>query len=331
VPYPTDTDWAHDDAATKQYDGYKVQAVINELNGFDHSGTQKVGVPAILGTNFQTVSVAEKVDSPSTLTKNANGTYTEGPTELAGYYPGTTTPRPLLASALDYVNAQLQRIVDTIQHDGLASSTAIIVTAKHGQSPQDPLQLKRIPDGPIIDAINAAWTAQTGDQNKLIVAGTDDDLWQSYLSVKTQAAADFVKNYLWNHSATAVLYNNDGVNRGTEQVAHSGLAQIYAGHEAADFFGVPYSDPRYPDVFGRVQVGTVYTGGTKIAEHGGDNPGDRDVPLLVYAPGTVPHSRSHSWVETTQVAPTILHLLGLDPGSLNAVRKEGTKVLPGIG
>jgi hypothetical protein len=331
VPYPTDTDWAHDNAATKQYDGYKVQAVLNELNGHDHSGIQKAGVPAILGMNFQTVSVAEKVDSPSTLVKNPDGTYTEGPTELAGYYPGGTTPRPLLASAFDYVNAQVQRMVDTIQHYGLASSTAIIITAKHGQSPQDPLQLRRIKDGPIIDAINAAWTAQTGDQNNLIVAGTDDDLWQSYLSVKTQAAADFVKNYLWNHSATAVLYNNDGTNRGTEQVAHSGLAQIYAGHEAADFFGVPYSDPRYPDVFGRVQVGTVYTGGSKIAEHGGDNPGDRDVPLLVYAPGAVPHSRVHAWVETTQVAPTILHLLGLNPNALEAVQKEGTKVLPGIG
>ncbi|HEY5049504.1 MAG TPA: alkaline phosphatase family protein, partial [Acidothermaceae bacterium] len=330
VPYPTDTDWAHDDAATKQYDGYKVQAVINELNGYDHSGTQKVGVPAILGMNFQTVSVAEKVDSPSTLTENANGSYTEGPTELAGYLPGGTTPGPLLASAFDYVNAQLQQMADTIQQDGLASTTAIIITAKHGQSPQDPLQLKRIADGPIISAINAAWTAQTGDQNKLIVAGTDDDLWQSYLSVKTQAAADFVKNYLWNHSATAVLYNNDGVNRGTEQVAHSGLAQIYAGHEAADFFGVPYADPRYPDVFGRVQVGTVYTTGTKIAEHGGDNPGDRDVPLLVYAPGTVSHSTVTSWVETTQVAPTILHLLGLDPNALKAVQEEGTEVLPGI-
>src|SRR3984957_494030 len=331
VPYPTDTDWAHDDAATKQYDGYKVQAVINELNGFNHSGTQRAGVPAILGMNFQTVSVAEKVDSPSTLAKNPDGTYTEGPTELAGYYPGGTTPRPLLASAFRYVNAQLRRMVHTIRRDGLASSTAIIITAKHGQSPQDPLQLKRIDDGPIISAINAAWTAKTGDQNKLIVAGTDDDLWQSYLSVKTQAAADFVKNYLWNHSATAVLYNNDGVNRGTEQVAHSGLAKIYAGHEAAAFFGVPYSDPRYPDVFGRVQVGTVYTTGSKIAEHGGDNPGDRDVPLLVYAPGTVSHSTVNSWVETTQVAPTILDLLGLDPNPLDAVKQEGTEVLPGLG
>jgi Type I phosphodiesterase / nucleotide pyrophosphatase len=331
VPYPTDTDWAHDDAATKQYDAYKVQAVINELKGYDHSGTQKVGVPAILGMNFQTVSVAEKVDSPSTLTKNPDGTYTEGPTELAGYFPGGTTPRPLLASAFDYVNAALQQMAYTIQQDGLASSTAIIITAKHGQSPQDPLALKRIADGPIIEAINAAWTAQTGDQNKLIVAGTDDDLWQSYLSVKTQAAADFVKTYLWNHTATAVLYNNDGVNRGTEQVEHSGLAQIYAGEEAAHFFGVPYSDPRYPDVFGRVQVGTVYTTGTKVAEHGGDNPGDQDVPLLVYAPGTVPHSTPHDSVETTQVAPTILHLLGLDPDALQAVQEEGTKVLPDIG
>src|SRR5215469_15240991 len=265
VPYPQDDDWAHIDAATKQYDGYKVQAVINELNGYDHSGQNRVGVPAILGMNFQAVSVAEKVDSPGTITKNPDGTYTVGPKQLAGYLPGTTTPGPLLSGALDYVDAQLHRMVDTIQTDGLQSSTAIIVTAKHGQSPQDPLLLKRIDDGPIIAAINAAWTKQTGDQTDLIVAGTDDDLWQSYLSVKTQAAADFVKNYLWNHDAQAVLYNNDGVDRGTEQVAHSGLAQIYAGQEAADFFGVPYSEPRYPDVFGRVQVGVVYTGGSKIA------------------------------------------------------------------
>jgi hypothetical protein len=331
VPYPQDDDWAHIDAATKQYDGYKVQAIINEIDGYDHSSTQKVGVPAIFGMNFQTVSVAQKVDSPGTITKNPDGTYTVGPKELAGYLPSTTTPGPLLSSAFDYVNAQLKRMDDELHSAGLAGSTAIIITAKHGQSPQDPLQLKRIKDGPIIDAINAAWTAQTGDQNNLIVAGTDDDLWQSYLSVKTQAAANFVKNYLWNHNATAVLYNNDGVNRGTEQVAHSGLAQIYAGHEAADFFGVPYSDARYPDVFGRAQIGTVYTGGSKIAEHGGDNPGDRDVPLLVYAPRTVLHSKIHAWVETIQVAPTILHLLGLSPNTLEAVQQEGTKVLPGVG
>jgi arylsulfatase A-like enzyme len=79
-----------------------------------------------------------------------------------------------------------------------------------------------------------------------------------------------------------------------------------------------------------VQIGPVYTGGSKIAEHGGDNPGDRDVPILVYAPGTVRPQSSGRWVETTQVAPTILRLLGLDPDALQAVQLEGTAVLPGI-
>ena len=35
-------------------------------------------------------------------------------------------------------------------------------------------------------------------------------------------------------------------------------------------------------------------------------------------------------VETTQVAPTILKALGLDPNSLQAVQLEGTSVLPQI-
>jgi hypothetical protein len=275
-------------------------------------------VPAIFGMNFQTVSTAEKLlSSPAVI---------GGPSLPGGYLPGTTTPGPLLSEALDYVNAQLERLADEVQAQGLANSTAIIITANHGQSPQDLNQLTRIPDGPIVTAINNAWTAAHPGAGPLIVYGTDDDLWQSYLSVKTQAAADFVKNYLWTHPARGVTYRG-----ATRTLQHSGLAQIYAGQEDADFFGVPVSDPRHPDVFGRVQVGVVYTTGSKIAEHGGDNPADRDVLLLVYAPGAVSRSRSGRWVETTQVAPTILRLLGLDPDALQAVQTEGTEVLPGIG
>jgi hypothetical protein len=37
-----------------------------------------------------------------------------------------------------------------------------------------------------------------------------------------------------------------------------------------------------------------------------------------------------AFVETTQVAPTILQMLGFDPNSLDAVRREGTAVLPGL-
>jgi len=85
-----------------------------------------------------------------------------------------------------------------------------------------------------------------------------------------------------------------------------------------------------PDIVGISQYGVVYTGGKKkIAEHGGDNPQDRDVPLVVS--GT-PIGRSGevvgSPVETTQIAPTILQLLGLDPNALQAVQVEHTAVLP---
>lgn len=42
----------------------------------------------------------------------------------------------------------------------------------------------------------------------------------------------------------------------------------------------------------------------------------------------VEHSNSSRTVETTQIAPTVLRLLGLDPRSLQAVRIEHTDALP---
>jgi hypothetical protein len=168
TPYPGAVSWTGDNAATRQYDSYKVLAILNEIDGYDHSGTgPKVGVPAIFGMNFQTVSTAEKLFQSEAVIG--------GPVLPGGYIPGTTTPGPLLSSALDYINAQLQMMDREIQAQGIADQTAIIITAKHGQSPQDPNQLTRIKDGPIIDAINAAWTAAHPGAGNLIVAGTDDD------------------------------------------------------------------------------------------------------------------------------------------------------------
>src|SRR5262252_611816 len=329
VPYPQDDDWAHIDAATKQYDGYKVQAILNEINGLDHSGKTHVGTPAIFGMNFQTVSVAQKIRStPTTLIgPDANGNYTTSAPEPGGYQwvNGQLVPGPVLSSALDYVDAQLGRMVSEIHKDGLAGSTTIIVTAKHGQSPQDPNKLVTVKDGPIISAINAAWAQTHPDNTSLIVAGTDDDLWQSYLSDNSQAACNFVKSYLWNHTAQGFDVNLNPVT-----VQHSGLEQIWAGADAAHFFGVPVDNGHYPDVFGEVQEGIVYSGPTKLAEHGGMNTGDRHVLMVVSGPGIPAQVRSDS-VETTQVAPTALALLGLDPNKLTAVHAEGTQVLPGLG
>lgn len=74
----------------------------------------------------------------------------------------------------------------------------------------------------------------------------------------------------------------------------------------------------------------VYTGSTKKqAEHGGFAHDDTNVILLVSNPNLQPATVT-SFVETTQVAPTILQVLGLSPASLQAVQAEGTPVLPGL-
>ena len=90
-------------------------------------------------------------------------------------------------------------------------------------------------------------------------------------------------------------------------------------------------DPRTPDIIVAPNVGVVYTGSSKKqSEHGGFAHDDTNVMLLVSNPGIEKARTVTSFVETTQVAPTILQILGLDPSSLDAVRKEGTPVLPGL-
>jgi hypothetical protein len=256
TPYPGNIAWTGDNAATMQYDSYKVQAVLNWID----------------------------------------------------------------------VDQQLAAMVSELRSQGILDSTAIVVSAKHGQSPQDPNDLTRIDDGPIIDGINAAWQAAHPGAGNVVVAGTDDDAVMMWLNPKTQQAADFVRNYLLTHPATG--NTADGGSRTLQQ---SGLRRVFAGASAAGYFGVPVSDPRHPDIWGIVQHGVVYTGGKgKIAEHGGADPEDRDVPILVYAPHAVEPGVFGERLETTSIAPTIIRLLGLNPDALQAVRIQGTPVLPGV-
>ena len=163
---------------------------------------------------------------------------------------GQQVPGPLLQSALDYVNDALQRMANTIQADGETNSTAIILTAKHGQSPLNNSQLQRVNDGPIIAAVNAAWAAQHPGNPTLIVQEADDDglLW--WLSDRSQAATDFVKNYLWTHPRAGRQLHR--ANNHRPALGPPGDNRRPAGGQ---FFGVSSSDPHHPDVFGISQVG----------------------------------------------------------------------------
>jgi arylsulfatase A-like enzyme len=235
------------------------------------------------------------------------------------------TPGAVLRNALDFVDKSLGKMVNALVGRGLYDRTAIIVSAKHGQSPTNPDALNRIKDGQIIAALNAKWNSshQGGDPNAtpLVALGTDDDGLLLWLHDRSDAATSFASQFLMSYSdPTASI---DG-----KTVSSAGLYQVYAGAAAARLIGVDPSDPRVPDVIGIAQYGVVYTSHkSKIAEHGGDHLEDRNVPILVAWHGAAGGTAVTAPVETTQIAPTILELLGLDPDELKAVRIEGTEPL----
>lgn len=66
-----------------------------------------------------------------------------------------------------------------------------------------------------------------------------------------------------------------------------------------------------------------------IGDHGGFGHDDTNVMLLVARHSFTAQTVSAT-TRTMQVAPTILKALGLDPRALDAVRAEGTDVLPDV-
>ncbi|HEV2413489.1 MAG TPA: alkaline phosphatase family protein [Candidatus Dormibacteraeota bacterium] len=150
-------DWTKDNSLTQIYDGFKVQALINEIDGFDHSGKTPVGTPSIFGMNFQTISTAEKLPG-------------------GGYMADGVTPSAMLEGALNYINDKVGSMVSSLRERDLLASTTIILSAKHGQSPTRPTDLTRIDDGAIQDALNAAWRA-AGHSSDLVAFAVNDDGW----------------------------------------------------------------------------------------------------------------------------------------------------------
>ncbi len=287
-PGTTGGAWTDSIPNVEAYDTFKVNAIVNEVNGLDHSGQHHVGVPAIFGMNFQAVSVAEKLPGN-------------------GYADALGTPSAGLANALDFVDASLGSMVGALAQRGLLPSTLIIVSAKHGQSPIDPNRLVRI------DGDNKGVTMSPATiLGNLVAHAIEDDASLMWLTDETQTA-----------SAAATLSS-------PSNAALAGIGEIFAGPSLDLLFTDPAHDSRTPDIVVQPNVGVVYTGKQKkIAEHGGFANDDVNVALLIANPAFSP-AVIQTPVQTTQIAPTILRALGLDPSALRAVRLEHTRTLPGL-
>jgi hypothetical protein len=311
-------DNTHSVVCTVENDQKKVQAIINEINGLSHDGKTAPGTPAVFGMNFQAVSVGQKLvkdNFDNSCVDDGNPAINQ---QAGGYLDGAGTPGPVLAYALQQTDQALASMIVALKNEGLYDSTLFIVTAKHGQSPINPAKINKpghfadlvaaLPDAgtnPAAIAIAGAANCPTGSCGFV----QDDDialLWLQGQHIATQTVVDYL-----NANAAALF-----------------IEEVMGGNELKLKFNDPAHDSRTPDIMVQPIYGTTYTGSkTKNAEHGGFSFGDTNVGLIVSNPGIAAHTIK-SPVETSQVAPTILQSLGIDPQKLNSVRVEKTEALP---
>jgi hypothetical protein len=289
VPFadPTPDDgWTNSFDDIKCYDLLHVAAVLNQIDGFTHDRSRKVGVPALFGTNFQAVSVGEKLAvDPVTGLKG-------------GYTDAIGTPGQALAGELDFIDQSMGKFVQELKVKGLFESTLIIVSAKHGQSPIDGSKRHGIGAGQPAATIGSADAFDISDDGSLIWL-TDPSL-----------APAVVANLSLPANQTAL-----------------GIQEIFSGQALRNKFDNPGADPRTPDIVLKVNTGVIFTGGSKLSEHGGFNEDDVHTALLVANP-VLSHAVVKAAVSNQQVAPTIIKALGLNPDELDAVRKEQIQPLP---
>jgi len=289
VPFadPTPDDgWTTSFANVQCYDSLHVQAVINQIDGYNHDRTRKQGVPMLFGTNFQSVSVGEKlaVDPVSAL--------------KGGYTDVLGTPGQALVGQIDFVDRSLGRMVQELKQQHLFDSTLIIISAKHGQSPIDVTKRRGIGHGQPTATIGSADAFDISDDGSLI--------------------------WLTDPSLTPAVVANLSTPANQQAL---GIQEIFAEGSLRDKFNSPALDPRTPDIVLKVNTGVIFTGGTKLSEHGGFNEDDVHTALLISLDG-LDQAVVKSAVLNQQVAPTIIKALGLDPEELEAVRKEQIPVLP---
>jgi len=308
IPDPSQTGaWTDSFQNIQCYDTLKVNAILRQINGKTHLGNASAPVPNLFGMNFQAVSVGEKL-----IEKNVGS---------GGYLDSVGTPSSYLLSEIQFVDASIGEMTNQLKKNGLLASTLIVISAKHGQSPIDPKKFFPIP-GPSgnngmspANILASMLPYSESPLNPTGIGPTEDDVSLIWLADSTQTAA-----------AVAMLESN---------LTTAGIGEIFSGPSIGEWFNLPglppQADPRTPDIVITPDFGVVYTGSSKKqAEHGGFSNDDTRVMLLLSNPALGSSTNVQAPVQTAQVAPTILQVLGLDPNSLESVQKEGTKVLPGL-
>lgn len=297
------TAWTNSFQEIRCYDTLKVNAVLNWIDGKTHLGAGRLPeTPNIFGMNFQALSVGQKLNEKKISVQG-------------GYKDAAGTPSDALLAEFKFVDASIAEFASELKKRGLLDSTLIVITAKHGQSPIDPTRyVPQLVNGssPATLLSNAGlipFSESTNNANG--IGPTEDDV-----------------SLIWLNNSSETLDAVNILETNADPVTGIALGQIYYGPALALNYNDPTVDPRTPDIIVTPNVGVTYTSSTKKQEeHGGFAHDDTNVILLLSNPHFHP-ATVRTAVGTAQVAPTILQALGIDTRKLDAVRIEGTEVLP---
>ncbi len=294
--------WNNSFANIQCYDALRLNALLNQIAGKTHNGAP-AETPAVFGMNFQSVYTGQILIEPNVGS--------------GGYQNAAALPSPMLLSEIKYVDTSIGEIVSALKDAGIYGSTLIIITAKHGMSPIDPHLLVTNPSNTPATLLATFLGDIPSSESPLTpngIGATEDDVSVLWLNQGASVTA-----------AVELLENDASL---------IGLGEIYYGPTLALNYNVgglgPGQDPRSPDIIVTPNVGMTYVPvGSALGDHGGFGHDDTNVMLLVTNPGFTAQTVSAP-TATAQVAPTILNALGLDPTALDAVKAEGTPVLPEV-
>lgn len=184
-----------------------------------------------------------------------------------------------------------------------------MLTADHGFMPapeygaQLGLAAGRIDGKQALERVNAGLEARFGAGKWISVSGSSLLLNRQLMAQKqadANAVAEAARNLLLAESGVAAAYTR---------------GELLSGSRAGAPFFEPMRNAWHPEVSGEVQFVLkpywMLASSTAVTTHGSPHPYDTNVPILMYGPRWMQHSRVESRVEVVDIAPTVARLLGV--------------------
>ena len=169
--------------ATIGYDSLHVQAWLDWIDGItpvnSTYGSLTAGqMPALMGGNFQCVSVAQK-----TVGYNTDLSFTSN-----------------LTQAFDFVDTSIGKIVSKLEAKSLLADTLIFIVSKHGQTPIDKSLFKEIDPAAVMNATGVPTAFITTDDIALIWLNETSDIAAAVANLNAKSSSLAIQEIIYGQS-----------------------------------------------------------------------------------------------------------------------------------